>query len=163
LDQVQKALVHLRLADNDEDWRAEIITRSSLVEENPPRRTWSRAPTRVLIGESGTGKEPLARAIRNASPRRAKPSWPSMSAMAENLLEPELFGHIMVVHRRGIAITPACSGRRCRHAARRDRDMPMRLQVGRCACCRKTTARSARLTLFRSMRVIWRRIATCSS
>jgi len=96
LDQVQKALKISGFPAVDEEWRAEIVTRSPLMEEKLAQAHMvAGTDARVLItGESGVGKKLLARAIHRASARRAGPFVVlDCSALAEAELETDLFGY----------------------------------------------------------------------
>ena len=97
LDQIQRALKISGFTDATEEWRADIITRSAIMEERLAQAHMvAGTDARVLIiGESGTGKELLARAMHKASPRRAKPFVVSSCAgISEEQLDIDLFGAV---------------------------------------------------------------------
>jgi len=105
-------LVQLRRIDENLALRRELekvrgelsgrSTQTTLVGDSPAIRrviemvkmvSQSEVPV-MVTGESGTGKEVVARLIHEEGPRRAKPFVVvNCGALAENLIEAELFGH----------------------------------------------------------------------
>jgi two-component system response regulator HydG len=102
---VDKAAERFRLARDNRQLKQQLDEKfgfEGLIGNSPKfldviNRLKSIAPTSATVlvqGETGTGKELIAKAIHNNSPRKSKHFVPmNCTAINENLLEDELFGH----------------------------------------------------------------------
>jgi DNA-binding NtrC family response regulator len=102
---VARAMEKAKLSREAADLRARVESRlhfDSILGDHPSMQRLLKmvrqvAPSRatvLILGESGTGKELIAAAIHQNSPRKAAPFVRlNCAALAETLLESELFGH----------------------------------------------------------------------
>jgi two-component system, NtrC family, response regulator AtoC len=102
---IERALEQSRLRRETRDLRTQLAERyrfDNVIGSSPKMQQVFKvvaqvAPSRatvLLTGESGTGKELVAAAIHHRSPRAGKPFVKlHCAALAESLLESELFGH----------------------------------------------------------------------
>ncbi|MGQ9630848.1 MAG: sigma-54 interaction domain-containing protein [bacterium] len=99
---IENATLYGRINTENRVLREALESKYTLIGQSPKMqeiyklidRVASFSTTVLLLGESGTGKELVAHAIHNRSPRRDKPFvCVNCAALAENLLESELFGH----------------------------------------------------------------------
>jgi len=99
---IQNAVKARTLNEEEVVLNPEEIDRYGIVGSSPPmleiydtvKRVAATATTVLLTGETGTGKELIAQAIHRNSPRKNQPFIKiNCAAIAENLMESELFGY----------------------------------------------------------------------
>ena len=97
MEQIDVERRNTGLAVAAEPWRKLLVGQSSELEDvaNIVRLVAPRRCTVLISGETGTGKEMVARAIHMAGDRAGRPMVSiNCSALPENLIEAELFGHV---------------------------------------------------------------------
>jgi len=96
-DRRSRELGTLNLRLSHEPWRRWLVGESRALQKvvEIVRLVGARRCTVLITGETGTGKEMAARALHGAGPRAHLPMVTvNCSALPENLLEAELFGHV---------------------------------------------------------------------
>lgn len=99
---LERALEHGGVQRSVQDGGGTADPVSAMIGDSPPMRELAAmiravAPSEasvLILGESGTGKELVAKALHEGSPRKKRSLVTvNCAALAENLLESELFGH----------------------------------------------------------------------
>jgi DNA-binding NtrC family response regulator len=96
-ERLRKRKAHRHSSSTSDAWRSLLVgdSRAMQVVSETIQLIAPRRSTVLITGESGTGKEMAARALHMAGPRANQPFVAvNCTALPENLLEAELFGHV---------------------------------------------------------------------